>query len=97
MGSEYQNRLFILFAVAFGIRLARARVVGWWFPATSLAALVIHILTSDASDHLVVLAGFVPLGATWLALVWLLWTPSPAVLLAAAPLGASWLDPAAGH
>ena len=77
-----------LFAMAFGVGLARARVIGWWFPATSLVALVVYILTGDSSDPLVVLAGFLPLGATWLGLARLLWTPSTAVLPAATPLAA---------
>lgn len=74
------------FAIAFGIGLARARLIGWWFPATSLVALVGYILTSDSTNHLVVLAGFVPLGITWLGLARLLWMPSLPVLPASAPL-----------
>ncbi|MGN6600157.1 MAG: hypothetical protein ACTHMW_12885 [Actinomycetes bacterium] len=64
-----------LLLIVFGVGLARAKAVGWWFVAVSVAAVAGYVLTSDSSDHLVVLAGFVPLGATWLVLARLLVAP----------------------
>lgn len=54
--------------ILFAVGLARARLVGWWYLVASVLAFVGYVVTSDSSDHLVVLLGFVPLGATWLAL-----------------------------
>ena len=42
-------------------------------PVAAVAACVGYVLTSDSSDHLVVLAGFTPLAAVWLAVSRLLW------------------------
>lgn len=61
-----------LFPIVFGLGLARARLVGWWYPALNTVALAAYVVTSDSSNHLVNLAGFVPLGASWLVLARLL-------------------------
>jgi hypothetical protein len=81
-----------LFLVVFGLGLARSRLVGWWYPALSVLAVAAYVVTSDSSNHAVVLAGFVPLGATWAVLARLLVTgrstePAavPASTLAATP------------
>jgi hypothetical protein len=57
-----------LFAVPFAFGLRRAGLVGLWFPVVTILAIVGYVATSDSSDHLVVLGGFVPLAATWLGL-----------------------------
>lgn len=57
-----------LMLVVFSVGLLRARLVRWWFVALSVAAVAGYVVTADSSNHLVVLAGFVPLGATWLVL-----------------------------
>ncbi|MGN6577146.1 MAG: hypothetical protein ACTHKG_15845 [Nocardioides sp.] len=57
-----------LMAVVFALGLVRARILGWWFPVVSVGAVLAYGLTSASGDHLVVLASFVPLGVTWLAL-----------------------------
>jgi hypothetical protein len=70
--------------VVFTAGLARARLVGWWFPALAFAGVAGYLVTSDSSDHAVVLAGFVPLAALWLTLAHLLVTgPAPAPQLPA--------------
>lgn len=81
-----------LFPIVFGLGLARARLVGWWYPALNTVALVAYVLTSDSSNHLVNLAGFVPLGASWLVLARLLTSrgskataPVPATALTVTP------------
>jgi hypothetical protein len=61
-----------LMLVIFGFGLVRARLVGWWFVVLCGLAVVGQVLTASSSSHLVVLAGFLPLGATWLALAWVL-------------------------
>lgn len=61
-----------LFAVALAAGLARARLVGWWFPVLALGAEATYLLTSDSSAHLVNLLGFLPLGVFWLVLARLL-------------------------
>jgi hypothetical protein len=61
-----------LFAIPFALGLWRAGLVGWWFPAVTLVAIVGYVATSDSSNHVVVLAGFVPLGLTWLGLAGML-------------------------
>jgi hypothetical protein len=61
-----------LFPIVLGLGLARARLVGWWYPALNAVALVAYFVTSDSSNHLVNLAGFVPLAASWLVLARLL-------------------------
>ena len=65
-----------LFAIVFAVGLFRARLVGWWYIAASVLAVVAYVVTSDSSNHLVILAGFVPLAATWLYLAKILSTPS---------------------
>jgi hypothetical protein len=57
-----------LCSVVFAAGLARARLVGWWYPVVSLVAVAAYVVTSDSSAHVVVLAGFVPLAVTWLVL-----------------------------
>jgi hypothetical protein len=57
-----------LFAVPFAFGLRRAGLVGLWFPVATVLAVAGYVATSDSSTHLVVLAGFVPLAATWLGL-----------------------------
>jgi len=57
-----------LFAVPFAFGLLRAGLVGAWFPVATILAIVGYVATSDSSNHVVVLAGFVPLAATWLGL-----------------------------
>jgi hypothetical protein len=54
--------------VAFASGLARAGLVGWWYVGAAVAALAGYVVTADSSNHLVVLAGFVPLAVTWLVL-----------------------------
>jgi hypothetical protein len=61
-----------LFPIVLGLGLARARLVGWWYPVLNAVALAAYVVTSDSSNHLVNLAGFVPLAATWLVLARLL-------------------------
>jgi hypothetical protein len=61
-----------LFMIVFAAGLARARLVGWWYPALSVVALAAYVVTSDSSSHPVVLAGFVPLGVSWSVLAPLL-------------------------
>lgn len=61
-----------LMLVVFAVGLARARVTGWWYVALSVLAVAGYVVTADSSNHLAVLAGFVPLGATWLVLARLL-------------------------
>lgn len=61
-----------LFAIPFGVGLWRAGLVGWWYPAVTLVAIVGYVATSDSSTHVVVLAGFVPLAATWWGLAGML-------------------------
>lgn len=56
--------------IVFAVGLVRAGLLGWWFVPTTVVAFVAYLLTSDSGDHLVVLASFLPLGATWLALAW---------------------------
>lgn len=69
-----------LLLVVFAVGLSRARLTGWWFVALSALALVGYVATADSSNHLVVLAGFLPLGATWLVLAGLLSSaPVPAL------------------
>jgi hypothetical protein len=63
-----------LFVVVLGVGLARAGRIGWWYVAASVLSIVGYVVTSDSSNHAVVLAGFVPLGATWLALAPLMGT-----------------------
>jgi hypothetical protein len=68
-----------LFAVPFAFGLRRAGLVGLWFPIATVVAIVGYVATSDSSAHLVVLAGFVPLAATWLGLARVLTdVPDPA-------------------
>jgi hypothetical protein len=61
-----------LFTIVLGLGLARSRLVGWWYPVLSAVAVAAYVLTSDSSSHLVNLAGFVPLAASWLVLASLL-------------------------
>jgi hypothetical protein len=61
-----------LFPILLGLGLARARLVGWWYPVLNAVALAAYVVTSDSSNHLVNLAGFVPLAASWLVLARLL-------------------------
>jgi hypothetical protein len=65
-----------LLSMLFAVGLWRARLVGWWFPVLAVLAFVGFVLTSDSSNHLVILAGFLPLGAMWLALARLLFRHS---------------------
>lgn len=60
--------------VLFAVGLARARLVGWWYPLAAVAAVAGYIASASSSNHVVVLAGFVPLGLTWLVLGRLLLT-----------------------
>lgn len=53
--------------VLFTVGLARARLVGWWLPAVAALAVVAYTVSEDFSDHLVVLAGFLPLATVWVA------------------------------
>ncbi len=64
--------------VLFAVGLARARLIGWWYVVLAVMALAGYIVTSSSSNHLVVLAGFAPLGASWLVLAWLLRASSSA-------------------
>jgi hypothetical protein len=57
-----------LFTIVLGLGLARSRLVGWWYPVLNAVAVAAYVLTSDSSNHLVNLAGFVPLAASWLVL-----------------------------
>ena len=77
-----------LFLIVFGLGLARSRLVGWWYPVLSLVAVAAYVVTSDSSNHAVVLAGFVPLGASWAVLARLLATGAAP---ASAPVAASAL------
>jgi hypothetical protein len=61
-----------LLSILFAIGLARNGLVGSWYVALAVATVVGYILTSDYSDHLVNLLGFVPLAAWWLVLARLL-------------------------
>lgn len=61
-----------LLQIFFAVGLCRARLVGWWYVALAVVAVVGYILTSDSSDHLVVLLGFLPLAASWAVLARLL-------------------------
>ena len=81
-----------LFPIVFGLGLARARLIGWWYPALNAVALAAYVMTSDSSNHLVNLVGFVPLAASWLVLARLLTSrgstktaPVPAAALSATP------------
>jgi hypothetical protein len=68
-----------LMLLVFAVGLLRAGLVRWWFPVLSALGVAGYVLTADSSNHLVVLAGFVPLAATWLVLARLLaGAPSPA-------------------
>lgn len=58
-----------LFVVPYAVGLHRARLVGRWYVGAAVLAILGYVATADSSDHLVVLAGFVPLAATLLALV----------------------------
>ena len=73
-----------LFALVLATGLARARLVGWWCPALALLAEIAYLLTSDSSDHVVNLLGFLPLGLFWLVLARLL-LAGPARTTAPAP------------
>jgi len=64
--------------VVFAVGLARARLTGWWYVVLAVLAVAGYVVTSSSSNHLLVLAGFVPLGASWLVLAWLLQAPSSA-------------------
>jgi hypothetical protein len=66
-----------LCSIVFALGLARAGLVGWWFPVLAFVALAAYVVTSDASAHLVVLAGFVPLALSWLTLARLMAAPAP--------------------
>jgi hypothetical protein len=61
-----------LFLVVLCAGLARARLVGWWYVGLGVTAIAGYVVTADSSTHLVVLAGFIPLGASWLVLARLL-------------------------
>jgi hypothetical protein len=58
--------------VVFAVGLARARLTGWWLVALTVLAVAGYVVTSSSSSHLGVLAGFAPLGASWLVLASLL-------------------------
>ena len=58
--------------VVFAVGLARARLIGWWYVVLAVMAVAGYVVTSTSSNHLVVLAGFAPLGASWLVVAWLL-------------------------
>jgi hypothetical protein len=62
------------FAIVLAAGLARARLVGWWFPGLALLGAAAYVLTSDSSDHAVVLAGFAPIALFWVVLARLLLT-----------------------
>lgn len=66
-----------LMGVVFAVGLARAGLLGWWYVAASVAAVLGYVLTSDSGNHLVILASFAPLGATWLVLAARLMGGSP--------------------
>jgi hypothetical protein len=57
-----------LMLIVFAVGVARARLAGWWYVGLSVLAVAGYVLTADSSNHLVVLAGFIPLGVSWLAL-----------------------------
>lgn len=61
-----------LMLVVFALGLTRGGLTGWWYFGLSVAAVVAYVATADSSNHPVVLAGFLPLGATWLVLARLL-------------------------
>jgi hypothetical protein len=61
--------------VVFAVGLARACLTGWWYIALAVLAVAGYVVTSSSSNHLVVLAGFAPLGASWLVLARLLQAP----------------------
>jgi hypothetical protein len=61
-----------LFLVVLCVGLARTRIVGWWYVGLGMAAVAGYVVTADSSTHLVVLAGFFPLGLSWLVLARLL-------------------------
>ena len=58
--------------VVFAVGLARARLTGWWYLALAVVAVSGYVVTASSSNHVVVLAGFAPLGASWLVLARLL-------------------------
>lgn len=61
--------------IVFAFGLARARLVGWWFVGLAVLSVAGYVVTASSSNHLVVLVGFLPLGATWLVLARLLIRP----------------------
>lgn len=62
-----------LFLVPFAVGIARSGLAGRWLPVAAAAACVGYVATGDSSNHLVVLAAFVPLALVWLAVSRLLW------------------------
>ena len=71
--------------VVFALGLARARLFGWWLPALAAVAVTGYVVTENFSSHLVVLAGFLPLAAVWVAQARLLVGRPDAVPAAARP------------
>lgn len=53
--------------VAFTVGLTRAGLFRWWLPALATTAALAYLTTEEASNHLVVLASFLPLAAVWVA------------------------------
>jgi hypothetical protein len=58
--------------VVFAVAMVRAGLLRWWFVVASVVAVLAYVFTSEAEDHLVVLASVAPLGLTWVALARLL-------------------------